>query len=224
MSTSVTPAPSSTAAKAAGALGALLAVILLCAVAGAVLAGRLLAAEAPAHAPAAGTGPFGVAEDAPTSFGFVAVEHAETLKGLTPRELGGATHGIGGFVGRDKALVQAAVTITNTGDEPLAYSPGQFRVATRSRRGAVKRIPLAHASVRDGELQPDAALDARLSFVVPRDGSRLEIEFLDPGRAAPIRILLDARAGRLTAEDRRALEEGHGAGGAHDGHDHRHEG
>lgn len=219
-SRTIDASPSSLAAAA----GAVAAILVATALLGAALAAQVFAGSGDhhAHADAAPAGPFHVAQDIPTSFGFVAVEHAETLKGLTPRELGGSTHGIGSFVGRDKALVQAAVTITNTAEQPLAYSPRQFRVVSRSPKGAVERIPLAHASVRDGELQPDAAIDARLSFVVPRDGSRLEVEFADAGRPEPIRILLDTRAGRLTAEDRAALAEGHAAQGHDDGHDHSH--
>lgn len=219
-----TPPAASGSPSAIAAAGALLALLVVATIGGIVFSARLVAGSDAEAAANSATGPFRVAEDVPTSFGFVAVEHAEILKGLTPRELGGATHGIGGFVGRDKALVQASVTITNTGTEPLAYSPGQFRVVTRSRKGAVKRIPLAHASVRDGELQPDAAIDARLSFVVPRDGSRLEVEFLDAGRPEPVRILLGNRAGRLTAQDREAIDEGHHEGAGQAGDDHTHEG
>jgi hypothetical protein len=222
-----TPPTASSSPSAVAGLGALLTVLAFGAMAGIFLAAQLLSsADAhEGHAANLPAGPFAVADDVPTSFGFVAVEHAETLKGLTAKQLGGATHGIGGFVGRDKALVQASVTITNTGEDALPYSPKQFRIVSRSGKRGARRIPMAHSTVRAGTLQPDAAIDARLSFVVPRDGSRLEVEFDDPGRKSPVRILLGNRAGRLTAMDRKALAEGHAAAkspasGAAEGHDH----
>jgi hypothetical protein len=196
------------------------------AVAGTVLAAGLMTGdEAHVHAGPAAHGPWNVAEDVPASFGFIAVEHAETFKGLSARQLGGATHGIGTFVGRDKALVQASVTITNTQGVPLRYSPRQFRLVTTDRKGRVQRLGLSHATVSDGVLQPDAAVDARLSFIAPRDGARLEIEFADPGARAPLTITLPKGAGRLTKADRRALAEGHHAApdaapAAHDAHGH----
>jgi hypothetical protein len=170
-------------------------------------------------------GAFRVAQDVPTSFGFVAVEHAETLKGLSARQMGGATHGIGSFVGRDKALVQASVTITNTGEDTLPYSPKAFRLVAKRAGKPARRYGLMHATVTDGVLQPDAAVDARLSFVAPRDGSELAIEFRDPGRTSPIRIELDNRSGRVSKADREALADGHhgtpaASGPSSDGHDH----
>jgi hypothetical protein len=194
------------------------------AIAGTVLAAGLLKGTAPTeHASHLSSGPWSVAQDVPTSFGFVAVEHAETFKGLSPRQLGGATHGIGNFVGRQDALVQASVTITNTQGVPLRYSTRQFRLAAIDRKGHVRRIGLSHATVGDGVLQPDAAIDARLSFTVPRDGARLQVEFADPGARAPLVIKLPTGTGRLTKADRRALAEGHHAipdagTAAHDAH------
>jgi hypothetical protein len=81
-------------------------------------------------------------------------------------------------------------------------------VAT-GRRGKVRRYPVASATVRDGILQPDAAVDAGLGFVVPRNGSSLALEFKDPAREKPIVIELDADAGRATAADKRAVQHGH---------------
>jgi hypothetical protein len=186
---------------------------------GGALAANLAGAQTP-HSHAGGAvGPFRVAQDVRTSFGFVAVEHAETLEGLTPKELGGATHGIGSFVARDHALVQASITLTNTTQRPLRYTPRQFRLVATGRNGEAKRIALAHATVREGVLQPDAAVDARISFVAPRNGSRLAIEFADPGAPEPLTILLGNGTGKLTAAERRALAQGHELQ-PHDGHDH----
>jgi hypothetical protein len=155
----------------------------------------------PQATPAHTAGPFKIGDDVPTSFGFVAVEHAETHVGLSARQLGGATHGIGSFVGRDRALVQASVTLTNSRLSTLRYSPSQFRLVAR-RKGVTRRFPVRHASVRPGVLQPDAAIDARLSFVAPRDGSSFSLEFADPEHPAPMTIDLGRRVGRATAAAR----------------------
>jgi Domain of unknown function (DUF4352) len=201
------------------ALGSFVLLVVSVAVVGGMLAAGL--GSEPHDHPAGATGPYRVAEDVPVSFGFIAVEHSATLKGLTPKQLGGAVHGIGTFVSRKNALVQASITISNTSTQPQAYSPRQFRLVATAADGTTSRIELAHATVRAGELQPDAAVDARLSFIAPRDGSRLALEFRDPGARAPVTILLGNGSGRLTEADRRAIAQGH-RGAADDGHDHDH--
>jgi hypothetical protein len=206
--------PASSLALAAG-LGGFIAVVAAVAVIGAVLAAGLLTTPAGGHA-AHGSQRFAVLDEIPTSFGYVAVEHAETLKGLTAKQLGGAIHGIGTFVGRDRALVKASVTLRNGPVGPLDYSPAQFRIAATAKSGKVTRYPLSHASVRAGVLQPDAAVDLSLGFIVPRDGSKLALEFADRGRPQPIVIDLDSGSGRATAAEKRAAAAGHGA----TGHDH----
>jgi hypothetical protein len=197
----------------AAGLGAFIAAVAAMAVVGVVLAVGLLTAPAGGHDAGHATQRYGVFDEIPTSFGYVAVEHAETLKGLTAKDLGGATHGIGTFVGRERALVKASVTLRNGPVGPLDYSPAQFRVAATAKDGKVKRYPLSHASVRDGVLQPDAALDLSLGFIVPRDGSKLALEFADPGRSQPIVIDLGSGSGRATAAEKRAAQAVHGATG-----------
>jgi hypothetical protein len=200
-------------ALAAG-LGGFIAVVAAVAVVGAVLAAGLLTAPAGGHAAEhAGAQRFKVFDEIPTSFGYLAVEHAETLKGLTAKDLGGATHGIGTFVGRERALVKASVTLRNGPVGPLDYSPAQFRVVATAKSGKVERYPLSHASVRAGILQPDAAVDLSLGFIVPRDGSKLALEFADRGRSQPIVIDLGSDSGRATAAEKRAAEALHGSSG-----------
>jgi hypothetical protein len=194
-------------ALAAG-LGGFVAAVLAAAVVGIVLAVSLITGPAAGHHADPGDGPFGVAEDIRTSFGYVAVEHAETVKGLTAKDLAGAVHGIGDFVGAERALVKASVTLRNGPQDTLPYSLRQFTlVATRD--GKERRFPVFNASVRDGLLQPDAAVDASLGFVVPRNGAELALEFADAGRKQPIVIDLETGAGRATAADNRATQHGH---------------
>jgi hypothetical protein len=201
---------------AAAALGALLVIVTAGALTGALMAARLVGAAPQAPAITVQAGPFEVGHDVPTSFGFVAVEHAEALKGLTARQLAGAVHGIGTFVGRDKALVQASVTITNTTGETLRYDPEQFRLVARRKGAAARTYGASHANIRPGVLQPDAAIDAQLSYVVARDGSRMSLNFDDPGRDAPVVIDLRRGSGTATAVEKRELRSGHGAASGHD--------
>jgi hypothetical protein len=140
-------------------------------------------------------GPFGTAQDIPASFGVVAVEHVEKTNGLTAKDLSGATHGISGFVAPDKVQVQASVTLTNLLDHPIAYDPRQFRLLVGRQR---KPIDEVRSNLRPGTLQPDASIDSQLKFVAPRDGSKLWIEFTDPGRAKPLLIDL-GRTGKTPA-------------------------
>jgi hypothetical protein len=200
-------------ALAAG-LGGFIAAVAAMAVVGVVLAIGLLTAPAGGHAAEhAGTQRFEVLDEIPTSFGWLAVQHAETLKGLTAKDLGGAVHGIGTFVSREKALVKASITLRNGPVGPLDYSPKQFSVVATAKSGKVKRYPLSHASVRAGVLQPDAALDLSVGFIVPRDGSKLALEFADRGRSKPIVIDLGSGSGRATAAEKRAAESTHGTAG-----------
>jgi hypothetical protein len=163
------------------------------AVAGVVLAIGIVRTGAPQPTPLAlPPGPFGTAQDIPTSFGVVAVEHAEKLAGPTAKALSGVTHGVGNLVPPNRVQVQASVTLTNLLEHPVAYSPTQFRLLVGPKRRPVRTL---RSNLRPGTLQPDASIDGRLVFVVPRNGAALWVEYTDPGRAKPILIDL-GRTGR----------------------------
>ena len=130
-------------------------------------------------------GPFGTSQDIPASFGVVAVEHVEKINGLGAKDLAGVTHGISGFVAPNKVQVQASVTMTNLLDHPIAYDPRQFRLLVGAKQKPIEEV---QSNLRPGTLQPDASIDSQLKFVAPRNGSKLWIEFSDPGRAKPILI------------------------------------
>jgi hypothetical protein len=166
------------------------------AAAGAVIAANIIAGGAPtAPTPKLPAGPFGTAQDIPTSFGVVAVEHAEKINGTTAKQLGGTTHGISGFVAPNKVQVQASITLTNLLGEPVAYDPRQFRLLVGA---AQKPATTVKSNLLPGTLQPDASIDGQLKFIAPRTGSKLWIEFTDPGRAKPILIDL-GRTGKTPA-------------------------
>jgi hypothetical protein len=175
-------------------LGLVLGTIAL-ALAGAALAAGIIRTGDPAagDAPALPAGPFGLAEDIPASFGVVAVEHVDKVSGTTSKQVGGMTHGISGFVRPDQQQIQASVTLTNLTAAPVAYTPGQFRLLAGG-----KPVTTFKSSFEAGELQPYAAIEGRLTYVAPRKGAKLELQFRDPGRSAPITIEL-GRTGRTPA-------------------------
>jgi hypothetical protein len=150
-------------------------------------------------------GPFGTAQDIPASFGVVAVEHVEKINGLGAKALAGVTHGISGFVAPNKVQVQASVTLTNLLDHPISYDPRQFRLVVGKNK---KPLDEVQSNLRPGTLQPDASIDSQLKFVAPRDGSKLWIEFSDPGRAKPILIDL-GRTGKTPAGAFDGFHRGH---------------
>jgi hypothetical protein len=131
-------------------------------------------------------GPFGTSQDIPTSFGAVAIDNVEKVNGLTAKSLAGVTHGIANYVPPNKVQVQASVTLTNLlNEQPVAYSPTQFRLLIGKNRKPVKDV---RASFRPGTLQPNASISGQVKFIAPRTGSQLWIEFTDPKRAKPLLI------------------------------------
>jgi hypothetical protein len=150
-------------------------------------------------------GPFGTAQDIPASFGVVAVEHVEKIDGLGAKALSGVTHGISGFVAPNKVQVQASVTLTNLLDHPVSYDPRQFRLLVGKNK---KPLDEVQSNLRPGTLQPDASIDSQLKFIAPRDGSKLWIEFRDPGRSTPILIDL-GRTGKTPAGAFDGFHRGH---------------
>jgi hypothetical protein len=131
-------------------------------------------------------GPFGTSQDIPTSFGAVAIDNVEKVNGLTAKDLAGVTHGIANYVPPNKVQVQASVTLTNLlNEQPVAYSPTQFRLLAGKNRKPVKDV---RASFRPGTLQPNASISGQVKFIAPRTGSQLWIEFTDPKRSEPLLI------------------------------------
>src|SRR3954452_2224236 len=129
------------------------------------------------------TGPFGTSQDIPTSFGAVAIDNVEKVNGLTAKSLAGVTHGIANYVPPNKVQVQASVTLTNLlNEQPVAYSPTQFRLLIGKRRKPVKDV---RASFRPGTLQPNASISGQVKFIAPRTGSRLWVGVPHPEAAHP---------------------------------------
>ena len=163
---------------------------------GAYLGGRMITGDAGssgvhAHegssAAAATTAGYGIASDVRTSFGSVVVGTAQSLPGLTRQSLAGANHGIGGYVPPDKVQVQVTVEISNRLRTPAPYSPSQFTLISGS---GGKAIPVTGSSIKPATLLPDAAVEATLIFVAPRNGQKLQLAFQDRGQAKPFLINL----------------------------------
>jgi hypothetical protein len=175
------------------ALLLILAVGLQLALIGAYLGVKTLSGgEAEAHAHVAtpppngptGSGGYGIASDVRTSFGSIVVGSAQTLKGLGAKPLAGGNHGIGKYVPQSQAQVQVTVDITNRTREQIAYSPSQFTLIS----GKGEPIVVTRASIKPAMLLPDAAVEATLIFVAPRNGQKLKLAFKDAKRDAPFLV------------------------------------
>src|SRR3954454_946924 len=185
-------------------VGLLVCVLALTAL-GAFLAAGVLRGERDASAPVqrepkAG---FAVGDSVYTSFGAVAVEAVQKRHGLSAKDLSGMTHGIKNYVGPDKVQVQAFATMTNLTGKPVHYDPRWFSLAVGRKDASSEGH--SGASVQAGSLQPNAAIDLRLTFVVPRKGQHLWVRFRDPARSTPFSIDL----GRITKTPQGALANQH---------------
>jgi hypothetical protein len=181
------------------------ALVLALAAIGAILGAGLLQGQGShtAPVPKVPKGGFAVGDAVFTSFGAVAVEAVDKENGPTAKELSGVTHGIQGLVPPSKTQVEAHTTITNLTKRPVEYSPAQFSLLVGSKDA--RPLPLTTASVKPGVLQPSASIDVRVTFVVPRKGQKLWVQFKDPGRAKPFLIDL----GRVTKTPQGALSNYH---------------
>jgi hypothetical protein len=157
--------------------------VCLLAVAGGMLAARILLRLAVDDGKArADPAPAAVGDAVPTSFGAIAIEHVQKLRGLSAPAVGGVTH-FPSFVPAEQTQVQVVFSLANLRARPVTYSPEQFRL--RAGRGEPEIVPRT-SSLAPGTLEPGATIEAELGFVVLRDGSRLRLEFADPGRREPI--------------------------------------
>ncbi|MCW2506817.1 MAG: hypothetical protein JWO79_5101 [Actinomycetia bacterium] len=125
----------------------------------------------------------------PTSFGTVGVEFVRSVDGLTHRALSGATHGVSGLVDEDHAQIQTAVSLTNDLNKPIDFTTKQFRLLVTA-SGKTTAQAASSGDLPNTRVLPHAGIQGHLSFVVPRSGARLQLEFTDPGSAKPIVIEL----------------------------------
>ena len=83
--------------------------------------------------------------------------------------------------------------------DPSRWSPAQFHLVTASRpatAAVAKGRAAISSSARPGRLQPDAALDARIAFLVPRNGKKLYLQFRENPASKPLVFDLGRSSGR----------------------------
>ncbi len=95
-----------------------------------------------------------------TSHGLVVLAGYELLSGPTPEELGGVTHGIGGYVDSEHELARVHLTL---GGADQRVDPGSFRL--RLPNGT--DVSPDTSTIPPGALPGGSDVDASLSFVVP---------------------------------------------------------
>jgi hypothetical protein len=190
----------------------LVALVIALMTAGAVLSARTIAggSEAGHGHGTAPNGPLTAGQGIPTSFGAVAVEYAVRLSGLTSKDLNGMTHGVKNYVPPESSQVQVAVTLANQLPDTLDYDPAQFRLIAGTEKQPApdaRRQRPTGASFRPGTLQPDAAIEGTLSFVVPNKRAHLWVEFRDPARKRPLLVDLGPAERTLPGSPTRSQPE-----------------
>jgi hypothetical protein len=96
---------------------------------------------------------------------------------------------VSGLVDDAHAQIQTAVSLTNDLDKPVAFDTRQFRLLVTA-KGKTTPQTAATGDLPNTRILPHAAIQGHLSFVVPRSGSQLALEFTDPGTRKPILIQL----------------------------------
>jgi len=209
--------PPTTSAAAAGEAARLrpAALLYLCCVVALAIGGGLLGIrllQAGAQPTVVHIGPSGLGVPARTSFGSVEVESVQQLRGLTPKQLSGMTHGIQSLVKADQMQVQLVLALRNAHGTAAPYDPDQLAIRLVRRNGKAKSYAPETTSVRAGALAARAAMETTLGFVIPRfnpKGTRLSLAVREPGRS-PINLDLGpVRPGRSLAAVQAALAQDH---------------
>jgi hypothetical protein len=181
------------------------------ALAGAVLAAGIAFTGADhAEAPvAASSSADDLGRELRTSFGVLAVVSVQQTPGLPSNALGGFTH-FPSYVPPNEMQVRVSLQLSSVLDQPVRYSARQFRL----RVGDGPPIEPSGASIGSGTLQPSAAVDQTLSFIVPRNdrrGAHLILEFRDSPGEPPIVVRLGtARRAAAPPPLSRRAHTGHG--------------
>jgi hypothetical protein len=163
-------------------------------------------AAAPAAAPSAADD---LGRELRTSFGVLAVVSLQQTPGLSAKALAGLTH-FPSYVPPSRMQVRVSLQLSNVLDHPVRYSVSQFRL----RVGDGAPIAPSGASIPSGTLQPSAAVDQTLSFIVPRNerrGAHLILEFRERGGEPPLVVELGTvRSAAAPPPARKQDHTGHG--------------
>jgi hypothetical protein len=125
-----------------------------------------------------------------TSFGTFTVAHAQTIDGLTSRDMwNGMTHGIQDLVLTGSAQVDVAVAITNDGPDAIRVAPAQFGLLVA---GSPATLAPTGTTIETTRLAPGASIEAAFTFVVPQDGQELTFVYTDPGTNLALEVPVGA--------------------------------
>jgi len=111
------------------------------------------------------------------------VMQAEQVTGLSDNDLSGMAHGIQGLVTSGKTLVTVSLVVS-AGDASSTFDPSTLQVFEV---GSSQPILPAGGTLAAGTLHAHASVEGALSFVVPRDGSRLVLRA--PGQSHSVPLL-----------------------------------
>src|SRR4051794_26040588 len=115
------------------------------------------------------------------------VTSVEPVSGLTEADLGGMSHGIQGLVTKDQMLIRVSLTVS-AGDKAAAFDPSSLEVYSADDIGVA---PLG-GSLAGGRLRAHGRIDGSLSYVVSRNGARLQLRAGTSGASVPL-----LRVGRI---------------------------
>jgi hypothetical protein len=119
----------------------------------------------------------GIGERTTSAFGFMTVQSVDVLDGLTAEDVGGMTHGINDFVPADQAQIEVAVRLENISADAVRVDPGQFALAVA---GSAATVRPTGATVRPMSLPARTTVDVSVTFVVPRAGGAMNLQYTDP--------------------------------------------
>jgi len=128
-----------------------------------------------------------IATSTPTDFGFLTVSSVEKLDGLTSKDLSGGAHGVSGLVkaGNEQIQVELELSSTLIG-KVVSYRVDEFSLLVGD---GTKSLTPSSTTIHNGVLQPNAAVNGHLGFVVPKDGSRLRLRYApEDGRSVLVEL------------------------------------
>jgi hypothetical protein len=111
------------------------------------------------------------------------VTQVEQVSGLSDDDLAGMAHGIQGLVTNGRALVTVSLVVS-AGDTTTSFDASTLEVFEV---GSSEPILAAGGTLAPGTLHAHASVEGALSFVVPRDGSRLVLR--GPGQSHSVPLL-----------------------------------
>ena len=168
---------------------AVVAVLLCLAALGASLGVRSLftagSGSAGAHGGHDRAGLPGLAIDVPTSFGVVAVEHAEAVAALRPGDMT-MSGGPAGAAPAGTMEVTTAGVISNLQKATYDYSPDQFTLI--GKHG--KEYKVTRSVLQPGTLQPFSSVDVQNVYRVPTGSGPFTMRFAERGHP-PVFISLE---------------------------------